>query len=320
MEVFADPLAFLLLPLPLLARLLMPARATPGALAVPAAIAGRLEAGIASAARRDARFLALGGLAWILLVTALAGPQRVLPATALPASAHELMVVIDLSGSMETRDMVLNGEKVRRVEAVKAVAAEFMRRRVGDRIGLVLFAEHAEVAAVSTFDVEAVAETMEEAEIGALGRSTAIGDGLGLAIKRLRDSTTPNRVVVLLSDGTSTAGSVSAEDAAALARQLGIRVHTIALGTEEELSPTSVGVASLVDVRTLSAIAAISGGEGFRVSSTEDLEAVVAAIDALEGGRLEAPPTSVAEPLWPLPAAAAFVVLAGLVVLERRRP
>jgi Ca-activated chloride channel family protein len=229
------------------------------------------------------------------------------------------VLVLDLSGSMERTDFKLEGKTVRRLDAVKVVAAEFARRRAGDRIGLVFFAEQAEMAAVPTFDVAAVEAAIREASIGVLGRSTAIGDGLGLALKRLRESTSPSKVVVLLSDGTSTAGAVGPRAAADLARRLGIRVHTIALGVDEALSDTSGGVGSLVDTATLEAIAAASGGEAFRVRSTEDLRAVTAAIESLEAGEAEAPPAAVAEPLWPWPAGAAFLAATALFLMQRRR-
>ncbi|WP_181706374.1 VWA domain-containing protein [Chthonobacter rhizosphaerae] len=320
MEWFASPLALLLAPLPLLAaRFLPPRPAAAAAVVVPDAIAATLGSGEAAAARRDRTHRLLAWAAWLALVVAIAGPQRVLPSPALPATGREIVLVLDLSGSMEAKDFQLNGQPVRRIDAVKAVSADFLRGRAGDRVGLVFFAEQAEVAAVPTFDVAAVAEAMETAAIGDLGRSTAIGDGLGLAIKRLRDSTAPSRVVVLLSDGTSTAGAVRAETAAELARGLGIKVHTIALGTTETLAG-SEGAGSLVDAATLEAIASVSGGSFFRVRSTDDLKAVTSAIDALEGGRAAAPSVAVAVSLWPWPAGAAVLLLAALFVFDRRRP
>ncbi|WP_181700150.1 VWA domain-containing protein [Chthonobacter albigriseus] len=321
LEWLATPLALLLAPLPFLVRRLVPpSPAAAGALTVPPAIAARLTEGEGLAARQQRRFLLLAWVAWLFLVVALAGPQRILPAQALPASAHEIVLVLDLSGSMESKDMTLGGETVRRVDAVKSVARDFVQRRAGDRIGVVFFAEESQVASVPTFDVEAVDAVLANADIGDLGRSTAIGDGLGLALKRLKDSATPNRVVVLLSDGTSTAGAVRPEAAAALARELGVRVHTIALGTNERLEQGQSGVASLVDAQTLEAIAAASGGRFFRVRDTDDLRAVTAEIDRAEGGRMPAPPASVAQPLWPWPAGASFALLLVLAVLERRRP
>ncbi len=320
MDGFAWPLAFALLPLPLLARWLLPARSVAtGAVVVPESLAGRLTDGEAAAARAGRLRLALAALVWGLTVLAIAGPQRLLPASALPASAREIVLVIDLSGSMEQRDFMLDGKPARRIDAVKAVARSFVARRAGDRVGLVLFADEAEVAAVPTFDLAAVDDALDGATIGILGRSTAIGDGLGLAVKRLKDSPSPSRVVILLSDGTATAGAVGPRAAAELARSVGVKVHTIALGTDEELAGSS-GAASLVDTATLKAIAEIGGGQAFRVRSTEDLVAVTQAIDGLEAGNTEAPPVAVAEPLWTWPAGAALLAMLALLAAERRRP
>ncbi len=202
---------------------------------------------------------------------------------ALPMSGRDIMLVLDVSGSMEAKDFTLDGQPVRRLDAVKAVTRDFLRRRAGDRIGLVFFAENAELAAVPTFDIAAIQDVLADTEIGMLGRSTAIGDGLGLALKRLKDSSSASKVVVLLSDGANTAGIVSAQAAAQLARALGVRVHSIALGSD---TAAGEGAAEQVDAAALEAIAATTGGEAFRVRTTDDLRTVTAAIDALEPARI----------------------------------
>jgi Ca-activated chloride channel family protein len=318
----ATPLALLALPLPLLTRLLPAARGETGALRVPSTLVGDGQGGggrSGPAARRRLALI-LAAAAWVLAVVAFAGPQTVMPSAALPVSGRDLMLVLDFSGSMERKDFSLGGRPVRRIDAVKEVAAEFLRRRAGDRVGLVLFAENAELASVPTFDLAAVERVLRDTEIGTLGRSTAIGDGLGLALKRLKDPASPSRAIVLLSDGTATAGAVGALAAAGLAKSLGIRVHTIALGTDEAASETSGGATSLVDTKVLAAIAAASGGETFRVRTTDDLRAVTAAIERLEASRATAPPVSVARQLWPYPAAAALLAcLAGFAAERWRR-
>ena len=157
---FAAPYAFLLLPLPLLALLLLPPRrAASGALIVPAALAARLTAGSADGVRVRARRL-LPALLWLALVLALAGPQRLEAVAALPTSGRDIVLSIDLSGSMEKDDFVLDGAPVSRLDAVKRVASSFVRSRAGDRVGLVIFAETAYFAAPLTFDVESVARAV----------------------------------------------------------------------------------------------------------------------------------------------------------------
>jgi len=309
----ATPLVLLALPLPLLARRLLARRAgEAAALRVPASLVGLGDGAAPSTAGGGVGRLALAWLAWICLVVAAAGPQSVLPDALQPMSGREIMLALDFSGSMEAKDFVLDGTPVRRIDAVKAVASEFLQRRGGDRVGLVAFAEEAQLAAVPTFDLAAVAEILGEIEIGALGRSTAIGDGLGLSLKRLKDSTSPSRVVVLLSDGTNTAGAVGAEAAAKLAETMGVRVHTIALGSDTTLEGELQGASIRVDEAALSDIAAASGGSAFRVQSTDDLRQVTAAIDALEPIAFPAAPVVAVRELWPWPAVAALLLcLAG---------
>jgi Ca-activated chloride channel family protein len=309
----ATPLALLALPLPLLARRLLARRAgEAAALRVPASLVGLGDGAVPSAAGGSAARLALAWLAWIALVVAAAGPQSVLRDALQPMSGREIMLALDFSGSMEAKDFVLDGTPVRRIDAVKAVASEFLQRRSGDRVGLVAFAEEAQLAAVPTFDLAAVAEILGEIEIGALGRSTAIGDGLGLSLKRLKESTSPSRVVVLLSDGTNTAGAVGAEAAAKLAETMGVRVHTIALGSDTTLEGELQGASIRVDEAALSDIAKASGGSAFQVKSTDDLRQVTAAIDALEPIAFPAAPVVAVHDLWPWPAAAALLLcLAG---------
>lgn len=318
----ATPLVLLALPLPLIVqRAPTSASGSGAALRVPASLVGADAAGGAegrATAGSGRTILLLAWAAWILLVVAMSGPQTIMPSAALPASGRDIMLVLDFSGSMERKDFSLDGRAVRRIDAVKAVAAEFLRRRAGDRIGLVLFAESAELASVPTFDLAAVEQALRDTEIGTLGRSTAIGDGLGLALKRLKDSTAPSRVAVLLSDGTATAGAVGALAAAELARSLGVRVHTIALGTDAEPGDEAASATSLVDTRALAAIAEASGGEAFRVRTTEDLRSVSAAIESLEASRASAPPVAIARPLWPYPAAAALLLCLAAFVAERR--
>ena len=301
------PWALLLLPLPLLALRLIPALAGQGGLIVPESVAQELESSdslLPVATRR----LALVWIAWLGLVAAVSGPSLKLPAAALPASGRDIVMAIDLSGSMETRDFNLDGRLVSRVEAVKHVAADFISKRAGDRIGLVLFAEMAFGAAPPSFDTAAVRATLETTPIGFVGRSTAIGDGLGMALKFLIDSTSPSRIVILLSDGSNNAGTVDPASAAQLAKDLGIRVHTIALGSGE-IAATQEIAWNGVDRESLRIIARASGGKAYEVRSAADLSVVYDAIEASEGGRYRAPPVLTEKPLWVYPAALALAAL-----------
>lgn len=315
----AAPLALLLLPLPLLAmRLLPPASGGSGALLVPGVVGDRLEnqdrrgPGLAAASRR-----LLPALLWLCLVVALAGPRVTLPSAALPASGRDIVLALDLSGSMERVDFELEGAPVSRLEAVQRVAVDFVRGRAGDRVGLVIFAETAFFAAPPTHDVEAVAQAVQGATIGISGRSTAISEGLGLALKRLQESQAASRVVILLSDGVETSGTVEPTDAARLAGELGIRVHTIALGplaTDE-----AGGGRDAVDAPTLRAVAEASGGTAFRVRTMEDLEAVARSLDAMEASPQGAPVVEVYRELWVYPAGLAFALALLIGLPDARR-
>ncbi|SDN32736.1 Ca-activated chloride channel family protein [Methylobacterium phyllostachyos] len=324
----AAPWALLALPLPLLAARLIPAEPEggSGALRVPGTLVGAGRSG-ADLAARGRRRAALTWTLWIALVVALSGPRLVMPATALPASGREIMIAMDLSGSMERRDFALDGETVTRLTAVKRVGTDFIRRRAGDRIGLVIFADQAYVAAAPSFDTAAVARALDEATIGISGRSTGIGDGLGLALRRLdpRDAggdaaSNPAggkaaKAVILLSDGANNAGQTAPKDVADLAKELGIKVYTIALGPRDMADAD--GEQDVVDTETLRDMAQASGGEAFRVRTTDDLIKVADAIDRLEGGRALAPPLPLRRDLWPWPAALALLSAAALLASRR---
>ncbi len=323
----AAPLALLLLPLPFLfARLMPPEReGASGALSVPRTLVGGALSGTSVAARGRGRVVLIWTL-WIALVIALAGPRYVLSAKALPASGREIMLSLDLSGSMERKDFTLDGQTVSRLAAVKRVGAEFIRRRGGDRIGLVAFADQAYVAAAPTFDTASVARALEDATIGLVGRSTGIGDGLGLALKRLAPARigepeeagppVTEKVAVLLSDGANNAGQTAPKEVAALAKEIGVKVYTIALGPIDKADNPN-NEQDVVDVDTLREMAEMSGGRAFRVRTTDDLEAVASAIDELEGGRAQAPPVPLRRDLWPWPAALALLCACALLAVRR---
>ena len=314
---FAVPYAFLLLPLPLLAVYLLPARRDSyGHLHVPPTVAGALRARAGDRALASRIYL-LPGVIWLALVTAIAGPRSIVEAQALPATGRDIVLSLDLSGSMAKTDFELDGKPSSRLAAVKRVAAGFVRGRAGDRVGLVIFAEKAYFAAPPTFDVEAVARAIEEAAIGISGKSTAIGDGLGLAMKRLAASSAPSRVVILLSDGVNTSGSVKPQGAAVLAKQLGIKVHTIAMGVRDLASAGDDPDA--VDVATLNGIAKASGGEAFRVRTTADLQAVARDIDKMETSATDSPPLVIHREHWVYPGMAAFAGALFLLLARRSR-
>jgi Ca-activated chloride channel family protein len=311
----ADPWVLLLLPLPLLILRLSGRRAaTAGvALHVPERIGAALVAAGGATGPRIGlpRGVSLHWAIWILLLVAAAGPREVAPIPALKVSGRDLAIVLDLSGSMVRDDFHLDGAPITRMDAVRKVGAAFARRRGGDRLALIVFGSEAYYAAPFTFDVESVARRLEEAEIGISGRATNISDGLGLALKRLADSTAKSRVVILMSDGVNNAGATNPRGVAELAASMGIRVHTIALGPKDT-DTAEEGERGVVDAATLAAIAEVSGGAYFRVRTMDDLVAVTEALDRLEATDSDGLAAEVHRDHWPWAAALGVGLLALL--------
>lgn len=317
MPELADPLFLLALPVPLLLLRFLPARAVRGSvLAVPESVGRQLLSRPEVRETTGWRRFALPGLIWVLLVIALAGPRLLEPVSALKVSGRDLAIVIDLSGSMIRDDFELDGQTVTRLEAVQTVGAAFARRRGGDRVALIVFGSEAYYAAPFTHDVEAIARAIETAQIGVSGRATNISDGLGLALKRMQDSPAATRVVILLSDGVNNAGATNPRGVARLASDLGVRVHTIALGPKD-LASAEEGERGVVDAETLRAVSDLSGGESFRVKTTEDLLSVTEALDQLEPTEGDGLAAEVYKALWIYPAGLA--VFLALVVAWRER-
>lgn len=314
----ADPWVLVLLPLPWVAQwLLRPSRGDRAALNVPERVGERLTS---FASRAEGSSLSSGmrrGIlwsVWVLLVFALSGPRDVSPVSALKVSGRDLAIVLDLSGSMVRDDFYLDGAQVSRLEAVTTVGADFARRRAGDRVALIVFGSEAFYAAPFTFDVEAIARRIERATIGISGRATNISDGLGLALKRMADSEARSRVVILLSDGVNNAGATKPLGVASLAADMGVRVHTIALGPKD-LASAPEGERGVVDARTLSSISEISGGTSFRVKTTDDLIEVAAALDRLEATDSDGLAAEIWREYWPWPAGIAIAM--GLFLIWR---
>jgi Ca-activated chloride channel homolog len=286
---FAWPWLLLALPLPLLVRWLAPpVRGGARALAVP--WGGRLD-GIAAGeggTRRMRTMPLLAWAAWALLCVAAARPQGFGELVQPPQAGRDLMLAVDLSGSMAEEDMRLGGRVVDRLTAAKAVLADFLERRGGDRVGLIVFGERAYALAPLTLDRDTVRDQLLDSSVGLAGRETAIGDAIGLAVKRLRAQQAEQRVLVLLTDGVSNAGLLDPERAARIARDEGVRIHTIAFGGQ--VQPMSMfgfrlpraGGAIEIDEAALEQIATVTGGRAFRARDADELGNIYAEIDRLE--------------------------------------
>lgn len=325
---FEWPWLFLVLPLPLLVRFLLPRadEVKEAALRVPGLDPFALESASKPARLALWRGRAwIGALAWLLLVAAAARPVWVGDPIDLPVGGRDLMLAVDLSGSMQTPDFVINGQRVSRLDAIKEIAGDFIDRRVGDRIGLILFGTQAYLQTPLTFDRKTVHDMLDEAAIGLAGEQTAIGDAIGLAVKRLSELQQGNKVLILLTDGVSNTGELTPLKAAELAAKEGVTIYTIGIGASEMQVPSLFGMQSVnpssdLDEDTLRAIAKETGGRYFRARDTEQLNQIYSILDKLQPLDQEKQTFRPHKTLfyWPL---AFSLLLAGLLVLPiaRRR-
>jgi Ca-activated chloride channel family protein len=322
----AWPWMLLALPLPFLVRYLMPA------------VVGTQDAGLKVPSFKSFAVLKdrseveqllnwrfwLSMIAWVLLVLAAAKPERIGDELDVPVSGRNLMLAVDLSGSMDAKDFEIGSRRVDRLTATKAVASDFIGRREGDRIGLILFGERAYLQVPLTLDRETVKTLLLEAFIGLAGEKTAIGDAITLAVKRIHDQgeDAKEQVLILLTDGANTAGEIDPLKAADLAQQIGLRIYTIGIGAEQMVVSSITGGMRRVnpsadlDETTLTQIATMTGGRYFRAKDTAGLQEIYRLLDEME---------PVAEPeagfrpvkslyFWPL--AGAFVLAVFLAAMN----
>ena len=282
------PWLLLLLPLPLLAWWLLPPYGErTKATRVPffddlAKATGQTPARGAVILRSNWLRRILAPTCWVLLVLALAGPQRLEPPIERTESARDLLLAIDLSGSMATPDFLdAQGQRVDRLSAVKNVVDDFIRRRATDRIGLIVFGTNAFPQAPLTLDHVAVRELLDELRVGMAGEQTAIGDAVGVAVKMTASSQQRERVLILLTDGNDTAGRIPAEKAAEIAKANHIVIHTIGIG-----DPDAKGE-NRVDLAALQRIAAATGGRSFRGENGEQLAGIYALLDRVTPSKVK---------------------------------
>lgn len=322
---FAWLWVFALLPLPWLLRVLLPA-ADSGEAALKVSFLAELE-GLAGRRARISlptwRQQAPYVLLWLLLLIAAARPQWLGEPLPIAASGRDLLVAVDVSGSMDYPDMRWQDEDISRLELVQRLLGDFLEHRQGDRVGLILFGSKAYVQAPLTFDRRTVRTWLDEARIGIAGKNTAIGDAIGLALKRLRLRPAQSRVLILVTDGANNGGQIHPLTAARLAAQEHVRIHTIGIGADPSANG-ALGMLGLnpsldLDEPSLREIAQITGGQYFRARDGDQLQAIGASLDTLEP--VDQRPTQ-ARPaqalyVWPLGGA---LLLSVLLVLRENWP
>jgi Ca-activated chloride channel family protein len=272
---FAWPWAVTAAPLPWIVRKLWPAEQgfEGAAVRVPFYGAAASWSKLRQASSASSRALALL-LVWCLVLSAACRPQWVDAPSHVPVTGRDLVLALDLSGSMGTKDWLLEGQNVDRLHAVKEIAGDFLERRLGDRVALVVFGTEAFLQVPLTFDLKMARALMKEAVVGLAGTETAIGDAIGLAVDMLRDRPASTRVLILLTDGENTTGNLDLDQATRLAALHDVRIHTITIENAERRATK--------EQQDLRAIAQAGGGSHFEVESVEALEAVYEVLDALE--------------------------------------
>ncbi|GAB7532816.1 VWA domain-containing protein [Pseudomonas sp. 3A(2025)] len=319
---FAWPWIFALLPLPWVMRWLLPA-ADNGEAALKVSFLNELEGLSGRRAKANLPVWRQGApllVIWLLLLGASARPQWLGEPLPIAASGRDLLVAVDVSGSMDYPDMQWQDEDVTRLALVQQLLGDFLEGREGDRVGLILFGSQAFVQAPLTFDRHTVRVWLDEARIGIAGKNTAIGDAIGLALKRLRLRPAESRVLVLVTDGANNGGQIDPVTAARLAAEEGVRIYPIGIGAD----PDSTGVQSLLglnpsldlDEPTLKRIAQLSGGQYFRARDGDQLQSIRATLDAMEPVAQQPTQARPAHALYPWPLALALLLSMVWVIVE----
>lgn len=283
MLTIAWPWLLILLPLPLIFWRQHTVQVDGGRLQLP----GISQTGKQSLAANTRQSRKRYWLMWSLLVLAIARPQWLGEPIELPSQGRDLMMAVDLSGSMQIEDMVINGKTVDRFTLIQHVVSDFIERRKGDRIGLILFADHAYLQAPLTQDRRSVAQFLKEAQIGLVGKQTAIGEAIALAVKRFDKMDESNRVLILLTDGSNNAGNIEPEQAAEIAANRKVTIYTVGVGADVMERRTLFGRERVnpsmdLDEKQLTHIADVTHGRYFRARNSQELDQIYQEIDKLE--------------------------------------
>jgi Ca-activated chloride channel family protein len=315
---FAWPWIVLLAPLPWLLRALLPP-ADSGEAVLKVSFLDELQdlsgqharGGSLPAWRQQLPFM----LVWLCLLLAAARPQWLGERLPIPASGRDLLVAVDVSGSMDYPDMQWQDQSISRLGLVQRLFGEFIEQRRGDRVGLILFGSQAYLQAPLTFDRRTVRTWLEEARVGIAGPNTAIGDAIGLAVKRLRDQPAQSRVLVLITDGANTGGTLAPLTAAQLAADNDVTLYTIGIGALPGQA-RGLGVFALapgldLDEPGLQTMAELTGGQYFRAHSSAALQDIGQTLDRLQPVAQQSLPARLTRELyaWPLAAALLFSLL-----------
>lgn len=321
MFMFHWPWLCLLLPLPLVVRLLLPRSKKsevnttpelrfPDLSLLQKAFSGHQHKG----SPFDRLFLVILSLSWLFLVLAVMRPQLVDQYSQIQNEGYDLMVAIDISGSMQALDFSTKEKMVNRLDVTKEVVGKFVRERHEDRIGLILFGENAFLQVPLTLDTSSVNYMLSNAIPGLAGFGTAIGDAIGLGVRNLRERPEGSRVIILLTDGVDTASSIPPLEATKLAKQYGIRIYSIGVGKNGAVPfPDDHGRIQMVkvpmDEDLLKEIATITDGKYFRATDQFALQDIYDKINQLEKTKSNVRTYLIQKPLYRYPLGIAVVLL-----------
>lgn len=329
---FYWPWFSLLLPLPFIVRWIAPSKENeeggvpeihfPAIHRIKNAFSSRQTA----AKRSDRLFFLLLSLSWLFLVLALMQPEKVDQFKQVKNKGYDLLLAVDISGSMQALDFSIPSKTLSRLDATKDVVSKFVLGRQGDRVGLVTFGEHAYLHVPLTLDTISVSRMLNDTVSGMAGNATAIGDAIGLSVRTLRERPEGSRVLVLLTDGEDNASSIPPLEAAKLAKQYGIRIYTIGVGRNGMVPfPNQAGGYGMaqvsIDEGLLKEIAAMTGGQHFMATDKRALQSVYRKINELEKTESDQTIFLIREPLYyyPLGIAMGLLLILSLVPLLKRR-
>lgn len=321
MFTFAWPYAFLLLPLFFIIKIYLAksSQQNEAMLRVPfVARVAALQHTAASSVKFSSylqTFLALS--AWCLFVLACANPQWLGSPLSIKQDGRNIMLAIDLSPSMEIPDLQRDDKTINRLDTVKEVAASFIDKRLGDKLGLILFASKAYLQTPLTFDRKTVRSMLDDATLGLAGDHTAIGDAIGLAVKKFSGENIKSRILILLTDGGNNSGAIDPVEAAELAKDNQIKIYTVGIGASELVVPGLFGnqvvnPSADLDENLLKKIASITQGQYFRAQDQTALENILGSINQLEPISTESKTARPITPLFYWPLAAALICISLL--------
>ncbi|MEM8594237.1 MAG: VWA domain-containing protein [Pseudomonadota bacterium] len=284
------PWVFVLLPLPLLVYFFIPAAKSGNDDALWTPFFDRLSnhhADQASASQSNPFMWLLLALIWLTVLLAASRPHMVSDEMQIPSQTRDILLAVDISGSMDEADMRYQNTAIRRIDLVKQLLGDFIERRQGDRLGLIVFGTKAFLHAPLTFDLKTISQYLDELELGYAGKDTAIGDALGLSIKTLRKRPSEQRILILLTDGSNTAGTIDALEAANMAHADNVKIYTIGIGSDGQSNSVfgqlfNITRGSELDEVSLKEIAKRTNGQYFRAKNSDELESIYQLLDELE--------------------------------------